>query len=253
MNPTFSKPMTVFLILTLSALMLVSCASSDAPTAAPILPGDSTNNGQADSGPTTRPPIEEVIDQFEATEAALATPEPRLTSAIAALLDNPDDAIAPEAILQPTFDPLEPTPLGALPVPLPGTLVASETEDPEITPGFNRLVLFREGGPLLNGQQPEPVTIEIYNDGRILRNGIAGSISRETIDSLALALDEINFFGMQNVYMGVYDLTSGDFFYQLTVASPILERQLNLQDGYMPTEVAEIVARIITEGQRIQP
>lgn len=151
---------------------------------------------------------------------------------------------SPEATVDPlaTRDPEDPTGPGdhSLEVALPGTLVASETEDPDANILFTSIRLERTGGT-----GGVPLTVEVFGDGRIIRNGAAGTISQDVIARLQDHIVTLNFFGMQGTYLG----PGGDdtvYRYRLTVDREGTTRTINAMDGFIPREIQRFIGAIIT-------
>ncbi|GAB1420161.1 hypothetical protein MASR2M15_02440 [Anaerolineales bacterium] len=136
-----------------------------------------------------------------------------------------------------TVETLEP---GALPILPAGTLVASETEDPNADTPFTYIMFERWGGP---GDVPE-VTIRINRDGSATFNDVATFIPLGVIDEIQRSLLEINFFGLQGNMMGTPG-TGEEFYYRLTVNREGQERAITSQDGYMPNEYKALLAQFV--------
>lgn len=135
-----------------------------------------------------------------------------------------------------------------MPVPLPGTLVASETEDPLGPLVFDYLRLDQAGGP----DPTQTLTIEIYGDGRILRNGIEATLGQEQVAQVDERLDAINFFGLQNMFVGPPG-RGDEYTYTLFVRQQDRQRRINAQDGYIPLEVRQTLALIVLMGDVVPP
>lgn len=128
---------------------------------------------------------------------------------------------------------------GALPVVPPGTLIASETQDPEIEAGRFEYIFFEQTG----GPNDQTITIEIFDNGSMNYNDLSGAVDAATIELLNQRLDEINFFGLQATYMGP---PGGDEIYQyrLLVRQGGIEKMINAQDGYIPREVVALLSLV---------
>lgn len=159
--------------------------------------------------------------------------------------------IAPEetelADLEPTQDPnfvVVTLPSGtedfALEVGAPGTLVASETEDPNVSLVFDRMIFTRTSGP----EGSERLQMELFQDGRYILNGVQGQVPIETILSIDLKLDEINFFGMQGNMLGP-SVEGDEYQYGLTVYRGDDELSVVSMDGMMPTEYEQLLAMLL--------
>jgi len=128
----------------------------------------------------------------------------------------------------------------ALEVPLPGTLVASETEDPNVALVFDSIFFTRTGGP----EGSERIQVELFQDGRMIFNGETTLIPIETILEIDLMLDEMNFFGLQNNMMG--PLVEGtEYQYGLIVNRGPDTLAITSTDGFMPTEYEQLLGTIL--------
>jgi len=147
------------------------------------------------------------------------------------------------AVVVVTRSPAEELPEGALEIPLPGTLVASETEDPDIDLVFDRILFIRSGG----GEDIPRVEIEILQSGLISINGTPSNTIPQTIINIDNMIDEINFFGMQGAMLGP-SADNDDFRYSLTVQRGDLERTIQSQDGFMPAVYEQLLGEILRLG-----
>lgn len=140
----------------------------------------------------------------------------------------------------------EATSEGALAIPAPGELVASETEDPEASLVFDRLTLVRTGTVQGNNIRDD---IELYQNGQYTRNGISGVAPPTTITRIDDLIDAVNFYGMQGTLLG--PSTDNDaYLYRLTVERNGLERSIQSQDGFMPVEYITLLGEILLVGMQ---
>ncbi len=148
----------------------------------------------------------------------------------------------------PTTDPavVVVTPRGtdAFTVPLPGTLDPIVTEDPNIALVFDRIYLVRTGGPQNSGA----LEVEIFQDGRVIRNGETQLISPDEVLALDTMLDEIDFFGIHGAYLGPPTGQDEPYRYELRVERAEDRRLIVFQEGYIPDEIEALLAAIITAG-----
>ncbi len=167
------------------------------------------------------------------------TPVPQDTSNNVEPTPDPNDAVAVVT--------LTPMPEGdALEVPLPQTLVASETEDPNAALVFDQLIFVRYGGP----EGTEPINLILQQDGSYTLNDQPGATTPDRVIQLDDLLDEINFFGMQGTLLGPNTDTE-DYRYRITVIRADDERTLQAQDGFYPQELGRIFGQLlaITAGR----
>lgn len=220
-------------------LNLSACAS--APETSFATPADTV--GQA---PTQS--VDEILESFDA--AVRPTDAIAVTSLFAAL-DTPLD---PDVTVLPIPTAFVRTPApGELPLGDPRTLVASETEDPEGPALLEQITLIVSGGPQINGQRPPDSRIEIFNDGRITRDGKQGTIDLASIDHLNALINTMNFFGAQGNAVGNFGADDPVFYYSITViASGGRERTLNAHEGLMPVELKNLIGEVLILSARAQ-
>jgi hypothetical protein len=189
------------------------------------------------SGDTDNSPLPTQANNDTTVEATTVegTPDPTI-EAFEEMVDE---------VLSPPAPNLSPTPLipdeGELAIPLPGQLVASETEEPEAISGpFTYLSLEQTGGP-----SDVDLMIELYDDGRVLRNGEAiGTVSQEAVANIDQIIRDVNFFGMQGALIGPPG-TGEEYRYRLYVErGDEIARTVQAQDGFMPTEVVRLLSSI---------
>lgn len=168
------------------------------------------------------------------------------------------DAVTPEnaPVVEPTSGVLivtrEPivTPMeGALPVAAPGTLVASETEDPTAGMIFTSIRFLRVGGG--TEEQPDPsVEVILNGDGTYTRNGVAGTLSQSRLMEINDAITAVNFFGLQGTMLGAGIEGSTLYRYALTIQRGDLNRTVSSMDGFMPQEYIALLGLIFEVGLR---
>lgn len=136
---------------------------------------------------------------------------------------------------------------GALPIPLPGTLVASETEEPDLRGvGFDRIV-FRQSG----GTAGIDVQFEINGQDRsVTRDGNTMAISQEAVDQINQAIDSLNFLGLQGTFLGPGGNEEA-YFYRITVEKGDAARTIASQDGFMPQEYIQFLGLLRTIGDSV--
>lgn len=151
--------------------------------------------------------------------------------------DASDPEVLPASTGIPLFDP-NASSEGALPPAGPGTLVASETEEIEPIGDFQLIQLRQEGG-----RNDTTTIIDVYGDGRIIRDGQAGNIDAGTIALLNQLIRDMNFYGMQGTYMGPPG-DEDEYRYRVYVNSGEIDRAINAQDGFMPEQLVRLLAAI---------
>lgn len=148
---------------------------------------------------------------------------------------------------QPTVAGVSSTQEGALEVALPGTLVASATEDPDAGLIFDKVTFSLQGGG-----NDAALSIEILQDGTLIRDGVASVLPADAVIELDNMLDTLNYFGIQGTYLGPAR-DSSIYRYTITVLRGEMERTINAEDGYMPTELQALFAKIVSLGAPVRP
>jgi hypothetical protein len=216
---------------------LAACTGGDPAPTSPAPPAVSE---------TATRTVDEILDSFETAAAPTIVNPTSLFVATDGTLDpnlELTDLPTPTVFL---------TPEGALPFAQPGTLIASETEDPDGTPTFVRISLIVNGGPRVNDQPPAPAVFEVFSDGRITRGSAQGTVGQDAIDTLNALIAEMNFFGAQGSYVGSFGADDDVYYYQLTIAATDgRERTINAHEGLMPVELQRIIGRVQIEGARL--
>jgi len=121
-------------------------------------------------------------------------------------------------------------------MPLPGTLVVSETEDPRADVPFTGITLVR----LHQGIADQLV---IKGDGTFTYNNVPGILSPQQIFNLNEAIKGINFFGVEATFMSMVPQIDA-FEYALTVERGEDTRTIVSQDNFTPNEYTTFLAKI---------
>ncbi len=122
-------------------------------------------------------------------------------------------------------------------------MIASATEDPDRDLVFDRLQFARYGGRF-----PDRIDITLNQDGTLTRNDVSGSVSPDIVLQVDTLLDEINFFGIQNIMVALAAETSNTR-YNLRVVRGGNDRTITSEDGYMPPEYMALIGALLTLGQ----
>lgn len=163
------------------------------------------------------------------TQAELTTPEPT-------------QGEAPTVEARPT-DPVAEI-LGQLPP--PGTAIIPVTEEASVDVSqipFTQIV-YEESGGIAAIQ----LHLEIYADGRVVRDGVESHITEADIANLTQALMDAHFFGLEGVFTVI---TAGTdvYSYHLTVTLENgSERRIDAQDGYTPPELQQLFSTLRQVG-----
>lgn len=132
------------------------------------------------------------------------------------------------------------------PLPIPGTIIAPTTPDPDAGLIFDLIILERTGGPT-----SQPLTIEVRSDGAFTRNDVPGTLSPDQITLIDTIIDQLNFFGLQGVFIAPG--TSADTFrYRVTVERAGASRTLQAADGFLPPELAQFLSLLGSLGEPTQ-
>lgn len=238
---------TAILILAL-ALVLAGCGNGDeteVPTEPPfVLTTVPTETAMVADGAVVQDPTEIPPE----TSTPLSDLE-MTAQAGAAMIDAQTFEAELDEVLTPAtpIPPLATATLAdenALPIPLPGTLVASETEDPEPPGLFDYISMEQEGG-----RGGSVILIEIYGDGTVIANGITGQIGPAEILEIDNAINTVNFFGMQGALLGPPGRADG-YIYRLAITRNQTTRAINAQEGYMPGEFINLLGLVRQAGNR---
>jgi hypothetical protein len=221
--------MRTTLALILTALLLAACATASTET--PPLP-TLASVGQPDSAQPN------------------ATPAPDSAA-------QPDGAATPDGMAQAgpmTPAPGQPGADGAQPtvdieqvigmLPPPGTIIAPATEEVMAAQlPFSTIVYEETGGPA-----NASLTVEIFSDGRVLRNGTETRVGPEVIAELDQLLRDIRFFGIN----GQFTMPgAGSEVYNYAVTVQLEDgsaRRLDAQDRVTPPELLRLFSRLRVVG-----
>lgn len=180
--------------------------------------------------------------QSEATATTGAEPIASESAVIATAEGAPGVVVVTR---EPLVTPME----GALPMAAPGTLVASETEDPTAGMIFTSIRFVRTGGGTEEAPDPS-VVIEINGDGSYTRNGVAGTLSPDRVAAINDAITAVNFFGLQGAMLGAGIEGSTVYRYALTIQRGDQNRTVSSMDGFMPQEYITLLGTIFEVGLR---
>jgi len=165
-------------------------------------------------------------------EQAAATPEGGETGTTAPQGTTPEGEQTPDVLAE-----------AGVTIAPAGTIIAPATEDPNEGQGFTSILYIQTGG--LSNMS---LTVEVYPDGRVVRNGATSNIPPEQVQQISAALDQLNFFGLQ----GSFTAAGGkpeEYRYSLTVErADGSSRTINAQDNYTPPELLSMFAMINTLG-----
>ncbi len=141
----------------------------------------------------------------------------------------------PETTLEVSGDATEdPLVAAGVTLPLPGTLLAPATEDPDAGVLFDSILYYQA-----REANNETLTVEVYSDGRVVRNGATSSISQEQVMMLQQMLEDMRFFGMQGTFTAP-GRNDDIYYYQVTVERDGAANSIAAQDGYTPPELLEL-------------
>ncbi len=156
--------------------------------------------------------------------------------------DGADGGVTVPPAGEPTA-PMAP-PVGELATPAATPEVEFDPEDPAneplepLTGGFEYIYFQQEGG-----QQEINIVIEVYADGRVVRDGLELPVPAEAIERLATRIDTIDFFNIIATFLGPPP-DENDYRYLLFVRSADQERSIRAQDGFTPPEIVQLFSAI---------
>jgi len=165
-------------------------------------------------------------------------------SACASSTDNTSVTGAPQPPTAETTSEAQLTPVLPIDVTLPpvGTMVAPVTEDPEAGLMFDVVYLEQTGG--FTGI---PLTVEVRSDGRVIRDGVEGSVTPDQVTEIDNIIKDINFFGIQ----GQFEPASNNpdaYSYKISVDRGGSSRTINAQDGYAPEPLLRLINAVSLLG-----
>ena len=239
---------TVTVILAL-ALVLAGCGGGDdteVPTASPVVLTEVPSATVILYG-TAVTDTAAVIETSTPLSDEDATFQAGISFAEAATFEAEMDEVLSDATPIPPLPTATLADESALPVPLPGTLVASETEDPEPPLPFDHISMEQE-----SGRGGSTALIEIYGDGRVVANGVTGQISPAEILEIENAINIVNFFGMQGALLGPPGRSEG-YIYRLAITRDQKTRAIFAQEGYMPDEFMQLLGLVRQAGNSAGP
>ncbi|GAB4521334.1 MAG: hypothetical protein OHK0046_32590 [Anaerolineae bacterium] len=222
-----------FVYIIMSALLLAACGG-----------GGNDENAPAQSTPVSQNPtatVEILVDE-EGREFALPPADEGDS-----FEDQVGNILEAQNAQVPVLPTQTPASEGALPVPLPGTLVASETQEVEPIPDFTSITFNQ-----VDGETGTTFGFQIFGDGRVvLPDGRSTVVSAETIAQLNQTIRDLNFFGLQGTYLGP-PAEARKYRYQITVESGSIARTINAQDGFIPVELRQFLAAVRAIGESAQ-
>jgi hypothetical protein len=182
---------------------------------------------------------------IDSSSVATETSTTIVPATIAGLEPTPDFAATQTA--QPTIDvPERSFGTDEPPMPIPGTIVAPTTPDPDAGLLFDTILFKRTGG--LAGI---PLTIEVKSDGTVTRDGVASTISSDQVTLIDNIIDQLDFFSLQGVFAAPG--TSADVYsYAITVNRAGSSRTIRAQDGFMPPEMIQFFSLLSDLGAATQ-
>lgn len=228
-------------------MLLVACSSGDSnddqelPTAlptntAPPPAGEiqpTPANPDALAGVTVGPEGQlEGVVQDEPT-----TPEPTAV-VVGDDFEARADGTDPEVVRGPTGVPM------IVPAsPEPGAQ-AFVTEEVGPVGDFEVVELVQRGG-----RNDIETTIEIFADGRVVRDEQEGTVDTNTVQRLNQMIRSMDFYGMQGTFIGPPG-DEGGYTYRLYVGNAETDRVITMQDNYLTPELQDMLGLIIAAGNR---
>jgi emfourin len=167
-----------------------------------------------------------------------------LLSACASASDNTAVTGAPQPPTAEATSDVQLTPVIPIDVTVPpvGTMIAPVTEDPDAGTMFDAVYLEQSGG--FTGM---PLKVEVHSDGRLVRDGVVGSVTPEQVAEIDNIIREINFFGLQGQFEPAS--TNPDAYsYKISVDRGGSSRTINAQDGYTPEPLLKLINAVSLLG-----
>ncbi len=120
-------------------------------------------------------------------------------------------------------------------LPALGTIIPPATQDPDAGQLFDSVALNRTGG--FAGKE---LNIVVKNDGTLMRDGVASTITADQVKEISNMIDQIGFFGMQGIFQAPG--TSADMYvYKVTVERNGSARTVTAQEGYIPPQLTNLL------------
>ena len=245
--------MRKWILFILIALVLTACATAATeapplPTVAATTPLDATQSasqqttGQlpdATDPPTLVPPTDLAQPTVDSgtttgllmTQAPIPTAVPEGVTPIVATLERTVDV---QQII------------GQLPP--PGTAFVAPTEEvlnPEdaVSP-FVNIYYVETGGPANSRLE-----IEIFGDGRVIRNGMESMLPAETVEELNQLIREVRFFGIQGQFTQPGGVSSDSYAYSIRIELETgSATRIDAHDRLTPPELLKLFSRVRTIG-----
>jgi hypothetical protein len=156
---------------------------------------------------------------------------------------NPADAATVDAINQAAGTAGASIGVPSIEAPEVGTIqVAAVTEDPDVGAIFDEIYFSQTGGP-----ERTTLVVQVYPDGRVLRDGVQYQISADQVAEIDNALDAMNFFGMQ----GNFTSPGGGrdtYVYEISVSRGDDSRNVAAEDGLIPPELMTVFSLLLDAG-----
>lgn len=128
-------------------------------------------------------------------------------------------------------------------MPPPGTPVtAAVTQDPLAGASFDSIIFEQTGGITQT-----TLTVEVYGDGRVVRDGVTSTISAEQLNAINQALQAANIFGLQGQFV-MPGVNEDAYYFTITVDIAGAGRTIRAQDGYTPDELMDLFNTISVLG-----
>lgn len=223
-----------YLILIL-VFLLAACQTAE-PTLSPtaesaVIQAEPTSDTTEDALPT-----EPTEDANAVTVEAEATPD---TSNQIIVQGESEDA-DPVIYAGPTAEGIPNLPADEVLPPVGEIVLAAATAEPDAAnQPFDYILYTQDGGP-----SNASIIIEVYGDGRVVRNGESLTASPDAIAAVDQKIKEISFFNIQGIFT-----TAGaapDIYrYTLTVESELGSKMIRAQDGYTPQPLLELFSQVV--------
>lgn len=205
------------LLISLSAVVLLAACGGGETPVEPTLDTSLTN-------PTAEQPVQVV-------EPTLIPPP-----------GQPTQEPPPQATPAPT----EPRTIEGIdaPLPIPGTVTMSETQEADAGLTFTKILYYQTGG-----DDPTPLTVEVYSDGTMTRNGTQSSISQDQVTMLQALIDQSNFFNINGAFTSAGSSQSVRRYRVSIERSDGSSVALTMEESLVPPVVAPLIVALGTLGQ----
>jgi hypothetical protein len=244
--------MRKWILFTLTMLALTACATAATeapplPTVAATLPPDLTQTAisqqnvplpDATDPPTLVPPTDSAQPTVDS-----GTTTGLLTTSVVVPTAVPDGVTPVLPTLERTLDVQQA--IGQLPPPGTAFVPATEEANPLDAASPFASIYYQESG----GPSNSSLEIEIFGDGRVLRDGVESTIPADTIAELNQMIRDMKFFSIQGQFTQAGGAAADSYSYLVRVELETgSSSRIEAHDRLTPPELLRLFSRLRTIG-----